>query len=226
MIETALKTTSNGHEILKPTEKLSAAGFKEHMSSDFGINAETPSGRISQLKELSVEGFAILLEDINKSLQGSEDSLMNQDEAMIVGNTQTLSPEHRYDVFLKLVESIKQAPADTNPARLADTLAMGTILIHPFHDGNGRTARMLGLMFRDYYDGDDYEVDYDTVTKPRDEVRRKGEPTVNGYVPNFPDGFNQSDPGLVSLYLDALLINDNPNMYSSLYGPTSLKTGL
>lgn len=46
------------------------------MSEEYHIDGDSPEQRLSQLKNLSVEGFAILLEDINKSTQGSIDSLM------------------------------------------------------------------------------------------------------------------------------------------------------
>lgn len=138
---------------------------------------------------------------------------------MKIGQSETLKPEDRYDVFLNLVNNIKNSKDDINPARIADTLALGVVLLHPFHDGNGRTARVLGLMFRDSFDSDDaYEADFKIATEPRDEARKNGGMVIFGYTPVFPEGFNQSDPEQVNSYLNKLLTEDAEGSYYSCFG--------
>ena len=56
-------------------------------------------------------------------------------------------------MFSQLIDDIKKCPKDTSPERIGDVLALGVVLLHPFHDGNGRTSRVLGQLFRDSYDG-------------------------------------------------------------------------
>lgn len=92
MTEKPKITTSNGYEIENPVDKLTANQFREVMSDEFGINGDNPKARMEQFKNLSIEGVAILLERINKGLQGSEDSLMNHDRAMKIGDTETIKP--------------------------------------------------------------------------------------------------------------------------------------
>ena len=220
MIESS--TTSNGYEIHKPTAVISADNFRTRMSQEFGIDALSPHERINQLKSLSVEGIAILLEDINKSIQGSADSLMNHETVMKIGDKETIELEDRYNVFIRLIESIKESSDAINPARVADVLALGVVLLHPFHDGNGRTARALGLMFRDDYDATDYADSYNTIIEPRDRARERGGFLIFGYTPKFPEGFNQSDPDAVHQYLDELLVEEKQGAYLGPFGQAPL----
>lgn len=118
-------------------------------------------------------------------------------------------------MFLDLVQSVKESPDDIKPEQIADVLALGVVLLHPFHDGNGRTARAIGLLFRDNYDSDEYQSDFDTIAEPRDEVRKRGDRVIFGYTPHFPDGFNQSDPEQVIGYLTDLLKYESPNAFES-----------
>jgi len=214
--------TSNGHEIQRPTPEISADELKQRLGSEFGIGGSTPAERAGQLKQLSVEGVAIMLEDINKSVQGSADSLMSHDTGIKIGGKETIRPEDRHTVFSRLIEDIKNCPDDVSPERVGDTLALGVVLLHPFHDGNGRTARVVGLVFRDNYDSEEYEADFKTVTEPRDRARERGGFMINGYVPHFPEGFDQSDAQQVSDYLSNLLLQENENAYTSCYGQAPL----
>lgn len=230
-INTNSPRTLNGHEIVSPVEKLDAAGFRARMREEYGFVDGSPLERAHRLKEMSVEGVAILLEDINKSVQGSRDSLMNHDTAPgLSGDVKTLAPENRYEVFLKLIEAIRACPEDTNPARIGDVLALGVVMLHPFRDGNGRTARTVGMLLRDYYDSDEYQYVYDTVTDGRDIVRSmsyeerqaQGRVYIPGYIPYLPEGTDQSDPQVVSDYLHGLLRNEE-STYTGTFGDTTLK---
>jgi hypothetical protein len=221
---TEITTTSNGYEIKQAVPVLSAAGLQERLSNEYGIDGNNPAKRIHQLKQLSVEGVAILLEDINKSVQGSADSLMSHDKTIPIGGKQTIKPEDRYNVFSRLVEDIKNCPDDVNPERVGDVLALGIVLLHPFHDGSGRTARVVGLVFRDSYDSEEYPNDFDTVIEPRDRARERGGFVIYGYTPRFPENFDESDPSQVSVYLSGLLQNENDGAYLSPYGQAPLHT--
>lgn len=217
-----VNTTSNGHEIQHSMPVVSADELKPRLGSEYGIDGNNPAERLGQLKQLSVEGVAIMLEDINKSVQGSADSLVSHDRTIKIGDKQTLRPEDRYDVFLRLVEDIKSCPDDVNPERVGDVLALGVVLMHPFYDGNGRTARVLGLLFRDSYDSEAYQSDFEIITEPRDKARERGGFMVNGYVPHFPESFDQADPSQVSAYLSNLLQQESPGAYTSCYGQAVL----
>lgn len=217
-------TTANGHEIQQSVPVASAAELRQRLGSEYGIDGNDPAERIGQLKQLSVEGVAIMLEDINQSVQGSAGSLVSHDRTISIGGKETIRPEDRYDVFTRLIEDIKKSPDDINPERVADTLALGVVLLHPFYDGNGRTARVVGLMFRDNFDGETYESDFATVTESRDTARERGGFMINGYVPHFPEGFDQSDPSQVSGYLSGLLREESPGAYTSCYEQATLHT--
>lgn len=214
--------TSPSHETQPSTERLTAGEFRDLMSQEYGIGGETPQERMEQFKKLSVEGVAILLEQVNTGLLGAESSLMSHDSAMRIGEVSTVAPEYRHKVFVDMIESVQSAPDSLNPARLGDVIALGVVLLHPFRDGNGRTARTIGMMFRDNYDSNSYESDFEVVAASRDEARAKGGFLINGYIPNFPEGFNQSDPDAVSDYLATLVQEERPGAYTSCFGQASL----
>lgn len=214
-------TTSNGYEISHPTEQLTAEAYRGLLAGEYGIDATTPFGRIEQLQQLSNEGIAILLEHINKGVQGSESALVNEGTSFI-GEHIAIRPEDRYQVFTDLVAAVRSAPPQVNPERVADTLALGIVLLHPFLDGNGRTARVIGLTFRDSFDSAEYRYAYNTVVEPRDKVRERGGFMVNGYTPYLPEGFDQSAPIEVNKYLHELLHDESPGMYTSCFGQAPL----
>jgi len=220
MSETS-NTTKNGHEIKHSVDQLNAREYRDLLASEFGIRGESPRERASQLKELSQEGIAIMLEKVNALAQGSAESLMNHDEMTRIGGKDTIAPEHRYDVFTNLIESIKSSPREINPARLGDALAMGLVLLHPFQDGNGRTARLVGMIFHDEFDSSDYESNFTQLIESRDEVRKRGGFMLYGYTPEFPENFNQNDPTAVSNYLSELLHNESAR-YKGPFGSASL----
>lgn len=212
--------TSNGFEIKNPmNHSWTAQEFRERMATEYGLTGKNPAERLKQFKELSVEGIAIMLEDINKSLQGSQDSLMAVDRVMKIGEEQTVDVEHRYEVFNALINDIKATTPDTNPARVGDVLALGVVLLHTFEDGSGRTARTLGLLFRDEYDiPDEYQADFDVLTKSRDELRKIGGTIPYGYIPCLKDGASRSNSNDVIEYLHELL-HKNANDTEPYVGP-------
>jgi len=224
MSELLQSTTSNGHEIKNPTERLTAGQYRELLASEFGIDGATSAERVAQLKSLSHEGVAIMLEKINHLAQGSAESLINHEKGTPVGGKATISPEHRYDVFTSLIEKIKNSSEEINPARVGDSLSLGVVLLHPFHDGNGRTARLLGLTFRDEFDSEDYEQDFEALVEPRDIARERGGYMINGYIPRLPEGADRSDPTAVSDYLSGLLTDEFPGAYEGPFGQAPLRT--
>jgi len=195
---------------------IDSVSFRHMIEGEFGIVGETPKERVEHLKELSVEGLAIMLESINKAVQGVEDSQLSHDKTIKIGDKSTVSPKHRYEVFRKLIEKIKTTDESVNPARIADTLALGVVLLHPFNDGNGRTARTIGLIFRDNYDQPDFSDDFNQVSESRDKLREKSGWMINGYIPKI-EG-DQSDPDTVNAYLANLLTDEAKGAYISCYG--------
>lgn len=216
-------TTSNGFEIKNPTEKLQADGFRELMGEKYGLDGLSAELRVHQLKQLPVETIHAFIDDINKSLQGSRDSLEKTDTAMKIGTASTIHPEHRTAVLEGIIGVVKASPDTIHPARIADVLAMTVVMLHPFEDGNGRTSRAIGLAFRDEYDTEEFYEDFDVLTEPRDDARKRGGFIINGYIPRLPEGFNQSDPIQVGDYLAGLLTQDTdmPD-YIGPYPPTPL----
>ena len=216
--------TSNGYKIENPQSIIDAENFRLRMSEEYGLSGATPLERTNRLREMPPESVAILIEDINRQIQGSADSLMNHEEVMKIGGTQeTIKPEDRYDVFVRLIEDIKNCPPDTNPDRIADALALGIVLLHPFYDGSGRTARVVGMLFRDMYDDVDFSINYKIATEPRDEARKRGGYMIVGYVPHLPEGADRSSPEDASDYLHSLLYSDEEGRYVGTYGQAKLK---
>jgi hypothetical protein len=127
-------------------------------------------------------------------------------------------------VFTELVDAIKEAPNTLNPARVADVLALGVVLLHPFKDGNGRTARIIGLTFRDGYATDEFLSDFAQVAEPRDRAREKGGFMMNGYIPSAIAGVDQSDPDKVVKFLRELLTEEHEDAYTGPFGQASLKS--
>ena len=64
-------TTSNGHEILNPVEKLTSEKLQADLSGEFGLDGADPSERVEQLKDKSLHDVAELLDYINRTVQGS-----------------------------------------------------------------------------------------------------------------------------------------------------------
>lgn len=204
-------------------KELTATEFHDLVATEYGLDGASPSERIEQLKQLDTDQLASMLDAVNRGLQGSPESLVNHDSVMRIGETETIRPEDRYDLFVRISDAIQRAPDSTNPERVADVLALTVVLLHPFRDGNGRTARAIGLLFRHDYDADSFEADYEVVTEPRSRARERGGFQVYGYTPWFPKGFDQSDPLRVGDYLEALLTGEEHGAYISCYGQASLK---
>lgn len=204
-------------------ELLTADGFQE-MVEIHGLDGETASERIGKLKQKGVMDIAVFLDAINRSVQGSETSRINTEKVMRIGEQETIDPSQRYDVFTKLIQDIQETPDTVNPARVGDVLALGVVLLHPFEDGNGRTARSIGLLFRDEYDSPDYQADFTALSESRDDARARGGFLPYGYTPRFPDGFDQTDPTQVSGYLESLLKEPMDNSYIGPYGQAPLES--
>ncbi len=213
-------TTTTPKETLSPAETLSAADFKDLLTHEYGLDGETPQARTEQFKQLPADEVARMIDDINTLTRGLTEPSHKEDGPMKIGEQVTIAPEHRYDVFMSLMQDIKDAPGDVNPARIGDTLALGIVLLHPFHDGNGRTARLVGQVFHEEYD-EDYKNSYAILAQSRDEIRKRGGWQVNGYIPHFENGEDQSDPVVVTEYLHQLLASEDAP-YTGPFGPAPL----
>ncbi|MCP9492615.1 MAG: hypothetical protein NNC23_02870 [Candidatus Nanosynbacter sp. P2B_S1_bin.0.1] len=118
------QTTMNGVEIKNPGEVLSAEGLK-NLVAEAGIDGSTPKEREDQFKNVSLEDFAGLIDNINRGVQGSADSLILEDGVMKIGDKETIPVEYRYEVMSELMRLIKESPDDVNPERLGDVAALG-----------------------------------------------------------------------------------------------------
>lgn len=221
--ETGTFTTSNGHEIEHPREKLDVVEFQE-LLREYNLGGETPEERVEALRGQTKENFALFLSDLNRRLQGSDDTLIH-DETMKIGDKESIAPEDRYDLFTALYEKIQNADRAVNPARVGDALALTTVMLHPFKDGNGRTARALGYLYRADFDNPEDIQDFDQLVEPRDEARKRGGSMMYGYVPYVGEGVDQSDPAQVSAYMDKVLQNETDPLYTGPYGQAPLRAG-
>ncbi len=198
------------HEAVLPQETLTAESFKELVDA-YGLNGKSPAERVENLQSSPNANVALFLTDLNKRLIGESESSI-ADYVMKVGETETVNPEHRYDLFLHLMDSIRES-SDINPARIGDAMGLGIVTLHPFKDGNGRTSRMMALLYRDDFDSEGYENAFSLLTESRDVARDRGGTIMIGYIPYFPEGVKQSDPQVVSDYFDALLTQDEDRLY-------------
>ena len=216
------QTTMNGAEIKNPGEVLSAEGLK-NLVAEAGIDGSTPKERADQFKNVSLENFAGLIDEINRGVQGSADSLILEDGVMKIGDKETIPVEYRYEVMSELMRLIKESPDNVNPERLGDVAALGIVLLHPFQDGNGRTARIVGSIFHEEYD-DGWENNYGIVSESRDIARERGGFIINGYIPYLPEGKSQSNPEDVIAYLESLLSSEHKDdrLYTGPFGQAPL----
>lgn len=77
------QTTMNGAEIKNLGEVLSAEGLK-NLVAEAGIDGSTPKERADQFKNVSLDDFAGLIDNINRGVQGSADSLILEDGVMLI----------------------------------------------------------------------------------------------------------------------------------------------
>lgn len=216
MSELIKSTTVNGFELDHPREIMDAMEFKK-MAQEWGFIGGTPAERVQNLKDMDPDRVALFLGDINRRLQGSDETLV-ADHTIKIGGKETISPEDRGDLFLKLLDNIKSASEDTNPARIGDTLGLGVVVLHPFEDGNGRTARSLALLFRDDYDSADYKNAYDFLTQSKEEKIKSGGVAPIGYIPYYPEGMSGDNPQDVASYFDLLTSSSQQGLYMSPAG--------
>lgn len=221
MSEATSHTTSNGHEIEHPREVLNLEELQQ-MTREYGMTGQTSAERARQLKQLSADQLALFISDINRRAQGSDDTLVHE-KTMKIGEKPLVAPESRYDLFRNIVDRVRESPDELNPARVGDALALSTVILHPFKDGNGRTARMLGFVFRDDFTAVDAQESFDTLVKSRDISREEGGFMINGYIPYFPEGVDQSQPEVVESYIGDVLSTDSDHgLYTGPYGQAPL----
>lgn len=219
MSEVSSNTTSNGHEIEHPREVLTFEELQQ-MTREYGMTGQSSAERVRELKNLTADRLALFISDINRRAQGSDDTLVHE-ETMKIGEKPLVAPESRYDLFRNIVDKIRESSDELNPARVGDALALSTVILHPFKDGNGRTARMLGFVFRDDFTAVDAQESFDTLVKSRDISREEGGFMINGYVPYFPEGADQSKPAEVEAYIGDVLSSDKV-LYTGPYGQAPL----
>lgn len=212
-----LPDTLSHQETNTAQERLRAHEFKT-LVAEYGFTGQNPSERINNLKEMPASTVALFITDVNRRLQGSDESLID-DRIVKIGEKETIAPPKRAELFIGLIDKIHKADG-VSPERIGDTLALGILLLHPFQDGNGRTSRMMGLLFRDEFDQPDYVADYDALSESRDAVRAtEGRNVLVSYVPYLPEGADQSRAEDVDAYFETLLHDgDDPRLYMGLGG--------
>lgn len=225
-------TTENNVAIRYPERQIEADDFRK-MFEMHGVGGSNPRERVDSFRTLRVEDVAGLLDDINKGVLGSKETMLSG-STMKVGEQELVPVEARYDLFEQLVHKIQQAPEDIDPQRFGDSLALLTTMLHPFKDGNGRTARLVAYPFvtdeedgRTWYDNPgELESDFTFYAGSRDEMRRQGKNfRPIGYVPNLPPGADLSRPDDVLAYFDELLSGSNRStLYAGSYGQAQQKT--
>lgn len=213
------ETSEPNSESKENEEVFSFADFKNTLA-EYGLDGESPEDRLDKFREMSEEGIALFMADVNRKLQGSDETLVYE-KTMKIGDKPTLAPEDRYGVFVSTIEQIKLAE-DVSPARVADTLAIATVLLHPFKDGNGRTARALAFAFRENLGSPDAESNFKVLTESRDIARARGGFVIYGYTPRMGENTDQTDPAQVNKYISNLLTEDKPYMYLGPYGQAPL----
>jgi prophage maintenance system killer protein len=221
MSEQSSHTTSNGYEIQHPREVLSFSELQA-MTQEYGIAGSSPAERAESLRKVPHENVVLFMSDINRRLQGSDETLVHE-RVMKIGEKELIDPSDRLDIFLGVIDAVQQTPEDINPARIGDTLAMAVVMLHPFKDGNGRTARIMGFMFREDYDTSDAADTFSQLAESRDIARERGGFLIYGYVPSLEDGFNQADPIAVGEYLNNLTKSEDPYLYTGPYGQSDLR---
>ena len=206
------------HEAL--TQQLDFEGFKG-LVDQYGLDGATPQDRLKALKGATSEDIALFLTDLNRQLQGESQTQIHN-ETMSVGESKTISPQDRFDLFNYAIDKIKNTDDETNPARVGDTLALTVLLLHPFKDGNGRVSRTLALLYRDEYDDSDAKETFDFLTESRDVARERiketGGVVATGYIPRMREGSDQSNPADVRGYIDDLLSKNDEYLYVSPAG--------
>lgn len=219
MSEQSQHTTSNGHEIKHARDQLEFIELQT-MLTEYGLYGHNSRERLDALRETSKENLALFITDMNRRLQGSDETLVHEN-TMKIGERQTIDPSDRYDIFTSAVDKIQKTAGEINPERIGDTLALVTVMLHPFKDGNGRTARLIGFIFRDDFDAPDATETFTALVEPRDLARERGGFIINGYIPYVGEGVDQSKPDEVGGYLDKLLSKDG-RLYTGPYGQAEL----
>jgi hypothetical protein len=213
-------TTSNGHEIEHNREQLTFSELNEMLDS-YELNGANPEERASKLRSIDPQNLALFMSDVNRRTQGSDDSLIH-DKVMKIGDKETIEPAERYETFLALDEKIRATDPSINPERVGDALALTTVLLHPFKDGNGRTARLLGFIYREDFDAVDASETFDQLAESRDSIRDSGGFMINGYVPYMSEGSSQSSPKDVEQYIAQILTDSHSNLYTGPFGQADL----
>jgi hypothetical protein len=194
--------------------------FLDFMKS-MGVSGLSERERQIEVACMEPSQLAIFLTTINAFVSGENESNISE-STMKIGDADTIKPEDRASVFLNFCQKLKSSvDSGISPERFGDALALATVLLHPFNDGNGRTARIIGLLFRDDFDYDLSES-LAVLAKSRDTIRREGGFMVNGYIPYIDSYGDRSDAAVVSRYLSDVLSADDMDLYTGPYGQARL----
>ena len=200
--------------------KLDSKSFLESMQN-MGVSGLSEKERQIEVAHMEPGQLAVFLTAINAFVSGEDESNISE-STMKIGGIPTINPEDRAGLFLDFCADLSQSvDYGISPERFGDALALATVLLHPFNDGNGRAARVIGMIFRDNFDTD-LEDSLALVGSSRDRIRGKGGFMVNGYIPYMDSYGDRSDTVAVSKYLKAVLSTDGEGLYTGPYGQAPL----
>lgn len=216
--------TQNGNTIRHPGEKFNAGSFRKCLERN-GLVGETSLDRLNSFRAMDIEDIAGLLDEVNMGMVGSEETMLSPTTMKRHRNgeeTGSFVPvEYRYDLFEEIMTKLKNSPDSMNPSRVGDALALAIGILHPFKDANGRTARVMGFAFSEYYSesSPDYDEDFNYLAQSRDELRKAGITNLPvSYVPSMSQQLDYNDPQSVIRYFDKLLdpSYDNESLYQGI----------
>ncbi|QQS65012.1 Fic family protein [Candidatus Saccharibacteria bacterium] len=210
-------------------EPIGPDSFKSFVES-WGVVGDSPSERLQAMLGLGLDGLALFLTDINRCIQGEEETQIH-DSTMQVGGVDMVPIKNRYDLFKDFYEQLNLAANNINPERAGDALAMVITTLHPFKEANGRTGRAVSFMLHDLYDDQaDYAKNFSYVTASRDQAKAKGLASHELAAPflklsslDLGQNLDLQSFGSVKDYFTRLLSEEDGNLYSGTFGYAALR---
>jgi hypothetical protein len=182
--ETLEKPSTSTPEIIDDAP-LHVADFLKSEAYD-GLQDEA---RLEDLVErMDIAKFVKLVSDLHRSVAPNTDPYPSL-TTVNIGETSTARPEERLPIMQAALELAKQVAAKYHDKggsirdalrRCGNLLASGVLLAHNYSDGNGRTARVLGMLVQDGYNSSnpDSVADLKLLSSNRD-----GQGSFPSYTP-------------------------------------------
>lgn len=154
------------------------------MLAQLGIEGLTQEERLGLIEHATLSDFKTVVDLIHRKV-APEDSHEIRTKAGTISNLRTgevvhhtAAPEMRDSILQRALEYAQQIVAKYRQEggsleealqRCGNLAAFGMVLAHPYEDGNGRTARTIGELIHNGYDGSDSQSveDLAVVSKNR-----------------------------------------------------------